>query len=347
MSRQIKGRKIFYYVEDEPVDKRKLVYLLILLLFTGIFLSTSTYAWFTTNRMVSVDVIDVKIQTEGSLEISADAVNFKAGITANDIMGAHNGNYPASVNQLPAYIEPVSSAGVVDNRGFLEMYLGVITSNSDGDYIVTSRKSVESEGNGEFSDGKFVAFDVFLRTSADKDLYLTNESQVKYNGEANSGVENAIRVAFVIEGHTGINDPLGAMHSLRTNSQNNVYIWEPNYDTHTETGINHAREVYGITTVGSGAARISYDGIRSEFGEGANVTFARATSASYPNYFSGVNPNIQTVNGNTTYQRLWLLETGVTKVRVYLWLEGQDVDCENGASVGNIQFTLQFSTNPS
>ena len=198
-------------------DKRKVVYLFILLLFTGVFLSTSTYAWFTTNRMVSVEVIDVKIQTEGSLEIAADAVNFKAGI------------------------EPVSSAGLVDSRGFLEMYLGVISSNNDGDYIVTSRKSVESEGNGEFSDGKFVAFDVFLRTSADKDLYLTNESQVKYNGEANSGVENAIRVAFVVEGHTGINDPLGAMHSLRTSNQNDVYIWEPNYDTHTETGINHAR----------------------------------------------------------------------------------------------------------
>ena len=129
MSRQLKGRKIFYYVEDEPVDKRKVVYLFILLLFTGVFLSTSTYAWFTTNRMVSVEVIDVKIQTEGSLEIAADAVNFKAGITVNDIMDAHNGNYPASVNQLPTYIEPVSSAGIIDNRGFLEMMRKKILKN--------------------------------------------------------------------------------------------------------------------------------------------------------------------------------------------------------------------------
>lgn len=347
MTRRIKGRKIFYYDNEEVFDKKKVIYLLFLLLLTGVLLSTSTYAWFTTNRMVSVDMIDVKVQTEGSLEISADAVNFKAGVTVDEIIGAHNGNYPASVNQLPSYIEPVSTAGNLDNRGFMEMFLGVITSNSSGDYIVTSQKSTESEGNGEFSDGKFVAFDVFLRTTADKDLYLTNESQVKYNGNANSGVENAMRVAFVVEGHTSSDAALGAMHSLRTVDNNNVYIWEPNYDTHTETGVSHAREVYGINTVASGAARINYDGIRSEFGEGANVTFARATSTDYSNYFSRVTPKIETVNGNTTYQHLWLLESGVTKVRIYLWLEGQDVDCENGASVGNIQFNLQFSTNPS
>ena len=348
MSRKIKARKIFYYEEEESVfNQKRLFYLLFMLLLTGILLSTSTYAWFTTNRMVSVDMIDVKIQTEGSLEISVDAVNFKAGVTAEEIREAHNGNYPASVNQLPTYIEPVSTAGVLDGRGFMEMYLGVITSNTTGDYIVTSEKSEEAEGSGEFSDGKFVAFDIFLRNSADKDLYLTNESQVKYNGDANSGIENAIRVAFVVEGNTSSDDALGAMHNLRTSDSNNVYIWEPNYDTHTDTGISHARLVYNISTLASGAPRIPYDGIKAEFGEGANVTFAKATSGDYPNYFSSVTPRITTVNGNPTYQHLWLLQAGVTKVRVYMWLEGQDVDCENGASVGNVSFNLQFSTNPS
>ena len=30
-----------------------------------------------------------------------------------------------------------------------------------------------------------------------------------------------------------------------------------------------------------------------------------------------------------------------------MWIEGQDVDCENNASGGNIQFNLQMSTNSS
>ena len=62
MSRKIKARKIFYYEEEENVfNQKRLFYLLFMLLLTGILLSTSTYAWFTTNRMVSVDMIDVKI----------------------------------------------------------------------------------------------------------------------------------------------------------------------------------------------------------------------------------------------------------------------------------------------
>ena len=345
---KIRSRKIYYYVEDDDrVNHKRVVYLLLLLLLTGVMLSTSTYAWFTTNRVVSVETINVRVQSEGSMEISVDAVNFKPGVTEEEIIGAHNGNYPSSVNQLPAYIEPVSTVGNLDNLGFMEMYLGVISSNATGDYIVTSEKSEERESNGIFSDGKFVAFDVFLRSNDSKDLYLTGESKVSYNGESSNGIENAIRVAFVVEGNTSSDDALGAMHNLRTMNTDNVYIWEPNYDTHSRTGISNAREVYGITTSESGAMRIPYDGVKAVFGEAANVTFARATEANYPNYFGRVTPKIVTVSGNTAYQPLWHLEAGVTKVRVYLWLEGQDVDCENGASVGDISFTLQFSTNPS
>ena len=35
---------------------------------------------------------------------------------------------------------------------------------------------------------------------------------------------------------------------------------------------------------------------------------------------------------------------GVTKMRVYLWIEGQDIDCENNASGGKISFDLQITS---
>ena len=53
------------------------------------------------------------------------------------------------------------------------------------------------------------------------------------------------------------------------------------------------------------------------------------------------------VSYDETYQKFINLPSGITKIRVYLWLEGQDVDCENNASVGDLAFTLEFSTNPS
>ena len=41
------------------------------------------------------------------------------------------------------------------------------------------------------------------------------------------------------------------------------------------------------------------------------------------------------------------LKAGITKIRVYIWIEGQDVDCENNSAVGDIEFNFQFTTHPS
>lgn len=36
------------------------------------------------------------------------------------------------------------------------------------------------------------------------------------------------------------------------------------------------------------------------------------------------------------------LKPGYTKMRIYMWLEGQDVDCFTGASGTYLNFDLQF-----
>lgn len=345
MGKRIKPRKIVkYYYEEETLDKKKLKYLLILLLFTGILLSTTTYAWFTTNRVVSVDTLDVKVEAAGSIEISADAINWKASLTKEDIMQVHSTTYPTSINQLPAIIEPTSTAGTVSN-GLLNMYLGKVSSNDEGEFTLTSTKESESETNGENSTANFVAYDIFLKTNESKDLYLTNESSVVYNGDTSTGTENAMRVAFVIEGNIASASSATTAQSLKTNDNNNVYIWEPNYDTHTGSGVNNAKDIYGIITTQTGGTIISCDGVISEITSG--VPIKNAKSQNYPNYFQTVTPKITTTKGFSNYQTLFKIEAGITKIRVYMWLEGQDVDCENNASVGGLTLKLQFSTNPS
>ena len=346
MKKIIKSRKLYYYTEDEEEerDSRRLFYLLIVLAFTGIMLSTTTYAWFTTNRIVTVGNIDVKVQTEGSLEISADGSDWKTLVDYNNIISVHDTSYRTSTNQLPGFIKPVSTVGELDNNGFMQMYLGVISSDVEGNYTITSTRETDKEENGEETTGNYLAFDIFLRTTATKDLYLTNESRLFYNGNS-TGTENATRVAFIVEGNVPTGSDLGTIQSLFTVNTNNVYIWEPNYDTHTNNGVENARTVYNITTTETNAEALSYDGIKTTFND--QVQLSNAKASVYPNYFDTVNPQIKTTKDNTTYQPLFTLTEGVTKVRVYMWLEGQDVDCENNASIGNLTLALQFSTNPS
>ena len=345
MKKIIKSRKLYYYTEDEEErDSRRLFYLLIVLAFTGIMLSTTTYAWFTTNRIVTVGNIDVKVQTEGSLEISADGSDWKTLVDYNNIISVHDTSYRTSTNQLPSFIKPVSTVGELDNNGFMQMYLGVISSDVEGNYTVSSTRETDKEENGEETTGNYLAFDIFLRTTSTKDLYLTNESRLFYNGNS-TGTENATRVAFIVEGNVPTGSDIGTIQSLFTVNTNNVYIWEPNYDTHTNNGVENARTVYNITTTETNAEALSYDGIKTTFND--QVQLSNAKASVYPNYFETVNPQIKTTKDNTAYQPLFTLTEGVTKVRVYMWLEGQDVDCENNASIGNLTLALQFSTNPS
>ena len=65
------------------------------------------------------------------------------------------------------------------------------------------------------------------------------------------------------------------------------------------------------------------------------------------NFFRRVNVSFNTVKGNTSNTKILDLSPSITKVRIYMWIEGQDVDCEDNASYGDISFNLEFTTNPS
>lgn len=323
-------------------NKRKKILLLLLLLLLGTMLGTETYAWFTVNRLVSIDTLNVKIASKGGISISADATEWKAMVDSNDLNNAPM-NYPGSINQLPDTLEPVSTGGVVDtSNGFMKMFYGNAEGNKTGDYILKTERNIEQRGN----EGKFVAFDVFFKIDQASPLYMTPESKVIYTGESNPGIENAIRLAFVYQGTYRTGTPLLTIQSLQGATDNEIYIWEPNYDMHTPTGISNAREVYGINVNQSGNSIISYDGVIDDIVEEDDILISNATSANFPSKFKKVNISIPTIANYTENQKIRDLDAGISKFRIYMWIEGQDVDCENAASIGGIQFNFQFTVNP-
>ena len=327
---------------ENKVKKRKRTVALLLLFLTFILFITTTYAWFSTNRVVSIDTLNVHVQADGGLEVSTDAVNFKQVITVQDIIDASD-NYPRSVNQVPYRMYPVSTGGVIDSNGYLEMFSGEATNTRGTDFILVTNKSVETNSFGEDSEGKFIVFDLFFRTTNNKELYLSSNSSVTYNGDSSSGIQNATRVAFLNEGVSGDNASLA--QSL--NDAHEALIWEPNYDVHTEYGVKNANNVYGINTTMTGGSLLPYDGVISTISSNDNVLITDANSSKYPNFFKRVNVSFNTVASNTSNTKILDLEPSITKVRIYMWIEGQDVDCEDNASYGDISFNLEFTTNPS
>ena len=61
-----------------------------------------------------------------------------------------------------------------------------------------------------------------------------------------------------------------------------------------------------------------------------------------PNYRTAVNPE----TGIMPETEVFSLSAGITKARIYMWIEGQDIDCWNQIADGNIYVNLEFMGRP-
>ena len=320
---------------------KKIFIAILMILFSGVVLTASTYAWFTANKTVTVEQIEVNVAASNGLQISVDASNWKTLISNADIKGAGT-TYTGAVNQLPTTsIVPTSSIGEIDTTtGFMKMFKGDIVSNASGTNILKAVQSTETHGTAS---GDFIAFDLFFQVTEDTPVYLTSASKVIKVGDGESkGIENAARVAFVEQGNAAAGTAVGTVQALKSDGKTPAIIWEPNIDVHKPAAVVAALSTYGITTSEVGATRINYNGVKAPIPEGENIPL----NSTDEKYFSAVTPKLTSVAAgipDTGYLPLFTLKAGTTKVRIYMWVEGQDVDCENNASGSSLAYNLQFS----
>ncbi len=322
--------------------EKKLRSLFLLLFLTIIMLGTATYAWFTANQVVTIQALDLQVEASNGLQISTDAVTWKSVITNADIT---TGAYSGAVNQVPTSVTAVSSDGTVTS-GKMNMYLGTITNDqTTGDYLITSTKQTDVAG----SNGYYIAFDVFLKTDTTQEVFLAGTSNVSHKAvqiagtdeeTTDKGLKNSARVGFVILGHGASTDSVSTLTGLSNANATSAIIWEPNYTSHTSQALIVAAE-YGVTASTSSAT--AYRGLNKEFSEGdlKKTVKGEGTEAGYA---TAMSPAIQTAEGNTDNHSFATLQAGVTKVRIYMWIEGQDIDCENNATGTDISFNVSFTT---
>lgn len=324
---------------------RRSLLLLLLLLLTGTMLGTSTYAWFTSNKTVGVTDITVNVAAKNGIQISVDGTNWKSIISTTDLIAAKS-TYAGAVNQIPNEsnsIQPVSTIGTVLDGGFMEMFVGDVPSNDEGNYILTALNSQETNGTA----GDFIAFDIFLKSDKAVDLDLTGSSGVRPSADAgDTGIKNASRVAFLIQGNTTSDDTVSNIQGMKltAGSTEEVYFWEPNYNVHNGTGIANARDTYGLTITSNETNAVTYDGVKAEISAEENILLGSANKTENADKFDTVEIDYltrDTFTGDDVIS-IFSLQAGITKIRVYMWVEGQDVDCENNASGTDISFNVQL-----
>ena len=329
--------------------RKKMRSLILLLVLTIVMFGTSTYAWFTANRVITINSLDVHVEASNGIQVSTDAASWKSVLTNADIKTAYDNN----VNQVPANITAVSTDGTVTAGGKLNMYSSIIGNDAvTGDYTI--KTALETDTAGET--GKYIAFDLFVRLDTSQKVYFTPSTDVIKKGTEDKGLKNAARVVFVNLGHTTSSADPSDMIALNTGTSSSIIVWEPNSDAHTQVVVNTVAPDLGITLTEKLDAEenptgkyqpVAYRGIATEISSPKalkNIVNGTLTEEEGTVYTKVVNSNIKTLEGNAVYNEFATLEAGVTKYRVYMFLEGQDVDCENEATGTDISFNIGLST---
>ena len=303
--------------------KKALVPALAMALAAVIALSGVTYAWFTTGTTANVNNLNVNVQTANGIQLSLDGKSWKSTLTTDDLRAAITNAstvYSGVCIQLPSgEIAPVSSAGTVTG-GRMAMYLGEY--NEDG----TLKSAALTDNNG--SEGNYIAFDLFFKYSGNQALSLNvgeGQSVVstisiaadgaasQLTGAADMGTKSAVRVAFVPMGSF---DTDAEARNQKDATVETALIWEPN-STARAAGSE------------GGSGKLDYVGFNGEFEAELETALPSGKVAAVTTF-------------DTTSALMDLSKT-YSKMRVYIWLEGQDVDCINNISNGDFQVTLQFA----
>ena len=293
-----------------------------------------TYAWFSESDVAEVSGLEFNVeQSEGGVYISTngkDPNSFGTSIA----LSAGEDEY-----------KPVSTAGeyTTDNR--LQFFTGTLEGPYDSTVKIDSVDPTEKTG-------LYIEQDIYFDNStgaSDIQIALSNGTDattIAPVGEgATKNIHYATRVAIVTRGSVLAKNLFPSDEDLAngveqldySNEPVSLQIYENNATTHVDTGI---REYKNINPEASSGGKYDYYGLKkatttdenaaggvSRFPSGDNANFKKMTTITDPT---------QVIITVPAYSYL--------KTTIYVWIEGQDADCQNEVSgqtfAANIKFCL-------
>lgn len=303
------------------LKKRTFISAIAMLVVSAIVLTSSTFAWFSMATRVTVETMELNITSPDGVQLSGNTNAFTTMLTMADLKGettARWAAYEGNQNNFPELLAP-SSSNLLVNYSLPKFFAASI--NDRGRLNATAVASDVGSG--------YVAFDIFVKVGADMPIYW---NQTTLTCADNADVPSAMRIALVNCGTVAAKaeaDAILAVNPMNAHYNNNIVMYEPNSQNHTEAS-GYADSATGVpdrylisafddvTPVGNGN-NISIHGTYT-----ATTTATRASDAAPENAFFNA-------------------KAGINRIRVYVWMEGNDVDCENSVAGSSIAFNLVLS----
>lgn len=338
-------------VREERRERRNKPLTIFSIFALGLLLMVSTYAWFSTSLNVQVRTFNMVVTRNSGLTISLDAINYDSYVDISKVILIDDlkNLYPNNLSQWANNgLVPVSSPGITNpNSYFFDLYgsSGVRYKNSrhQEDGFVTTVKMRE-DAIREYN--SYIAFDLFLRNDTGSpisdNLYLDSGSGImmadaEATSEEMTGLVNSARIGFVKVASVPLNtDPI-TVQNLQCNNDCKSVIYEPNDKLHTDMSIERALK-YGLH-LEDGVSFPTY-----AYKQAGGPFYLKNTVSGASNLDLNYFQLQETINDDTySNEPLFEIPNGITKVRVYVWLEGQDIDSLETNSEGtDITITINF-----
>lgn len=303
----------------KTMKKRAFISAIAMLIVSAIVLTSSTFAWFSMAKQVEVETMQLNITSPEGIQISANTSAFTTSLTMADFDGTSATRFVAdpgnNSNHFPDVLSPSSSSFQVTARNLPKFYSGSI---NDQNKITITPVTDETGG--------YVVFDLFVKLGSDAAVYW-GESTITCAD--NPDVPTAMRIAMVNCGaSTDKTAVMTILSGIQANGNNNTIVaYEVDAKNHTEA---------------SGAADGTAVETRPMNQNGNNLTpvsgttiLSLGTSAVNCPHFTNDQQDSVYFNG----------KQGINRIRVYIWMEGQDIDCANDVAGSQIEVNLKLHIN--
>lgn len=297
----------------------------------GVLCIFSTYAWFSMNLNVQVKIVKLSVKKNSDFEISLDGINYgyTIDITEDVLLDELYDTYPTHNSQWNGNgFIPVSSPGITNpNNSQLTFFesTGVLYKKrqSDDGFLYTTL--VDESEVREYN--SYVAFDIYIRNNTGSpvsdNLFISGETSVtpldENISEEMQGLVNSFRIGIVKIGETALTTPVEDVQSMTCNNACQAVIYEPNSTEHTDLAIERAKKV-GVNLV-NGTKFPTY-----AFNKEGGPLYLKNIVSGSNNMETEYLQLQETLTDDDLNQPIFTIPSGITKARIYIWIEGQDID---------------------
>ena len=295
--------------------KKAVLPVFVALLCSVIALTSVSYAWFTMGNKASVAELELSVTSASGMQVSAtgNEGDYKSLIPLAELTAIASNQMPKKDNEgkFDFAFTPVSTTDTLSSN-LHKFWTGTVQDNGSVVY------AEEAEGAKNY-----MYFDLYFKSNGGQTLYFDISSTVADSTANDKNTSLGMRVSFV---YFGSSQKPGTVEGGITNlasTATKAVIWEPNATEHTQDALNRGA-IQGQKNAANG---VNPEGTKTA------ITLPEAVS--------------KTIDQTTSNGlKIADMTQGYHKVRVYIWLEGEDIDCANDISGGSVLVNLSFFQAP-